>query len=110
MAELYPLGWNRIFYRATGFNEPAKVTVDLLDPCLVNHVNKELTKVSDVGDDVKGLYFFDYNFCCEGPYIAYFYEYNKEGEVIETWSQAYSIRKETKDGSKPFRGDNVINT
>lgn len=100
MAEIYLPGVNRIFYRATAFKEGLTVTVDLLDPDLNNHIDILLIEIKDV----KGLYYFDYNFR-EGPYIAYFYE---NGEGI--WSQAYSIRKERSRGFGSSCGNKVINT
>jgi hypothetical protein len=99
MAEIYPPGKNRIFYRATSFKIGLTVTADIIDPDLCSDCSIALTEVVDV----KGLYYFDYTFRV-GPYIVYFYE-----NGVETWSQAYSIRKDSK-GFRASPGSNVINT
>lgn len=99
MAEIYPPGVNRIFYRAKSFKEGLNVSADILDPDLNNHVSIPLIEINGV----KGLYYLDYNFR-EGSYILYFYE-----NGVETWSQAYSIRKESSKGFRASPGNNVIN-
>lgn len=97
MAEIYPPGKNRIFYRATSFKIGLEVKADIICPELCSDGVVILTEVTGV----KGLYYFDYVFKV-GPYIIYFYE-----NGVERWSQAYSIRKDSKGFRTP--GDNVIN-
>lgn len=99
MAEIYPPGINRIFYRATSFRIGLEIKANIIDPNLCSDIWMILTEITNV----KGLYYFDFNFSV-GPYIIYFYENN-----IEKWSQAYSIRKES-SGFRFSLGDNVINT
>lgn len=105
MAEIYPLGKNRIFYRPQGFVEGLTVTVDMIDPDLQDDDGVELTEFR------AGLYYFDYYFSIEGTYIGIFYEDGKKRT-----SQAFSTRKlparvdVTEGGFRPFLGDNVVNT
>lgn len=102
MAEQYEPGIQRIFYRAANFATDLIVTVNLVDPDLKNDVRIVLDEVDKEG--IPGLYCFEH-FFREGNYIAYFYE----GDELK-WSQAYSIRKESKGGFRSFLGSNVINT
>lgn len=114
MAEIYPLGLNRIFYRVSPTsNPPEKITVDLIednpDAALIRLLlnNKELIEVGAI----QGLYYFDADFPEAGTYIAVFYEWRGE-DKIEKASKAFSTRKlpvrdVTVTGSR-FLGENVI--
>lgn len=109
MAEIYPLGQNRIFYRTSPLSNPVEVTADLLDPDLNNHVHIVLEKVVDLDESIiPGLYYFEPFFSLEGTYIAIFYE-----DGVEKTSQAFSTRKiptvSEGGGFRSFRGENVIN-
>lgn len=105
MAEIYPLGENRIFYRTSTVPPPDKIEVDLLDPEL-NNDRIELTSVVDSkGLDISGLYYFEANFSKEGTYIAIFYE---NGSDIPRASQAFSTRRIPAEGEFKYKGLNVI--
>lgn len=104
MAEIYPLGKNRIFYRPQGFVEGLIVTVDMIDPRLKlnnQNDNDDMIMLIEFGE---GLYYFDYSFSLEGTYIGIFYENGKKRT-----SQAFSTRR-IPAATKPFifRGDQVI--
>ena len=114
MAAIYPLGTNRIFYKASpksNLDLPDKVTVDLIedniDPELINVVTIDLIAVVSVPT----LYYFEAEFLEAGTYIAVFYEWRDEVPV-EKASQAFSTRKIPTISSGGFRpsslGPNVI--
>lgn len=114
MAEIYPLGENRIFYRTNSKEQPDEVRADLLDPDLNNHVHLPLKKVVDVdGNVIPKLYYFNPFFSTEGTYIAIFCERIEEGEWIEKATQAFSTRRlptiSEGGGFRSSPGDNVIN-
>lgn len=83
MAERYPSGENRIFYRSIGFREGIVVTMDIISPSLSWNEGILLTEVG------KGLYFLDFDFYEDGTYGAVVYENGQE--VI---SQTYLISDE----------------
>ena len=104
MAEIYPLGKNRIFYRTRTLPVPGIVTVNIIDPNLNNDISTELIGV----DIVSGLFYFEATFSMEGTYVAIFYEDGKEKTA-----QAFSTRKlpavvEGRDRFRSSPGDNVI--
>lgn len=105
MAEIYPLGKNRIFYRTRTLPVPGVVIVNLIDPNLKNDISIELIGV----EIVSGLFYFEAIFSLEGTYIAIFYEDGKE-----KIAQSFSTRKlpavvEEIGRFRSFRGNNVIN-
>lgn len=80
MAENYPVGKNRIFYKATAFRENLVVTVDVLDPQFNKYCGIQLVEVDGMG----GLYYFDFTFEI-GTYLMVFYECGQK-----TVSQVYN--------------------
>jgi len=68
MAERYPPGHHRIFYRSTSFQEGLDVTAKLLSPDDV--WNDEVT-LEDVGN---GLYKLEVWFDKEGTWVGLFFE------------------------------------
>lgn len=83
MAEEYPVGKNRIFYRATAFKEGLDVKVNLLCPNLDNHKDIDLIEFEE------GIYYFDYDFRQEGVWVGVFFE-NGDKKT----SQNFRIRKD----------------
>jgi len=104
VAEIYPLGQNRIFYRPQGFTPDLDVWVVMVDTNLVRGEKKKLDKLDHKNE--LGLYYFWYTFSKEGTYVGIFYEGDKK-----VTSQAYSTRRLPTDGGfRSFLGNNVINT
>lgn len=68
MAERYPPGRHRIFYRSTSFQEGMSVSMKMLNP---DDVWSEEVELDDVGN---GLYKFEFLFNREGTWIGLFYE------------------------------------
>lgn len=99
MAEQYTPGLQRIFYKSTGLKEGLFIKVTLFDSALNNIAIYELIEAKNI----KGLYYFEHDFY-EGVYVAYFHENELEKAV-----QVYNIKDNIRGGSRPFRGDNVIN-
>jgi len=102
MAEIYPLGKNRIFYRPQGFIVGLLLTVDMINPRLKldnQNSNNDKLELIEFGD---GLYYFDYLFSLEGTYIGTFYE-----NGVKKTSQAFSTKR-IPAFSEPFRGPQVI--
>jgi len=103
MAEIYPLGKNRLFYKSASNINTGKLTVHLVDPDLIyTEVAIELIKV----EGVLGLYYFEATFSKEGTYIAIFYEDGRE-----KISQAFSTRRIPAEGVLRIvraKGPNVI--
>ena len=89
MAEIYPLGQNRIFYRPRRFVTGLEITVEIIDPGLKNHDEIPVEEL----EETPGLYSFVYDFTKEGTYIGIFYE---GGEKVT--SQAFSTRRIPTDG------------
>jgi len=81
VAEQYPPGVNRIFYKSTGFKEGLEIQVDILYPNMGNDAGIFLTEVGG------GLYYFDYNFPAVGIYAAVFWE-----NGIKRGAQVYNIK------------------
>ena len=98
MAEIYPLGENRIFYRTQGFIEDLFIAVTMTDPDLITAFTIFLTEFDG------GLYYFDYTFLKSGTYIGVFYE-----DGVKRTSQAFSTRRIPAKGMSTFLGSNVIN-
>ena len=105
MAEIYPLGQNRIFYKASKDKDGLVVTANIFDPSLEVKSHHVFTKVPET----QRIYSADVDFYTEGIWIAIFYEDEGEGAVEKT-VQAYNTKKfPTDTRSRPFLGDNVIN-
>ena len=64
----YRLGINRIIYQAPQFQTGLAITATMRSPALVKSEGIELTEIES------GLYFFDFDFTEEGPWIGMFYE------------------------------------
>ena len=82
MAEEYPLGQNRIFYRSTSFREGLQIIVDLLCPNLDNHKGIELVELGE------GIYYFDFDFTHEGVWVGVFFE-----DSVKRTSQNFRIKR-----------------
>lgn len=111
MAEQYSFGWNRIFYRSTGF-KGVLTKVDFLDPSLFNHIS--VNPIKNV-DDIVGLYYVEYTFDQEGIWVGIFeeeYTLDNGTKSVKKTSQNFRIVKEPefRGGFRLFLGDNVINT
>ncbi|MBE3102110.1 MAG: hypothetical protein IMZ47_07590 [Firmicutes bacterium] len=107
MAELYPCGIQRIFYR-TSVREILAIRVKMLDPSLGDGGIRYYSLIKVPG--TLATYFADVNFYAEGIWIAVFYENGVERTV-----QAYSTKKvsitggsTTVTGNAGSRGPNVI--
>ena len=102
MAELYPTGEQRIFYRATSDSVDLIVTAVMFDPSL--NFSYSLDNFHRLQDRIFSALF---NFNIEGIWIAVFYE-----NGIEKATQAYNTKKIPAVGEfKPShtgRGPNVI--
>lgn len=102
MAEIYPIGQNRIFYRSQGFTPGLNISVEMLDPELEMGSRDDLDETEH-----PGLYYFDYVFLLEGTYIGIFYE--GDDRIA---SQAFSTRNLPTDlGSNisgRYKGPNVL--
>ncbi len=101
MAEQYPPGVNRIFYKSTGFIEGLTVSVDILYPDMNDDDGIILIEVGG------GLYYFDYDFPSIGVYAAVFYE-----DGVKRCPQVYNIRREsgaTGGGLVMRFGNGIIN-
>jgi len=99
MAEIYPLGSNRIVYRSTNFAGGLGIFVDLYGPDGLRMPSVPLTELGE------GLYYFEFTFSKLGIYTGLFYE-----NGTKRTSQNFNIRGNPDGGFRPFRGDNVINT
>jgi len=102
MAELYPIGEQRIFYRATSDSDDLIVSAVIFDPSLVFSYSLTGTDFCKLKDRIYSTLF---TFDVEGIWIAIFYE-----NGVETATQAYNTKKlpaigEFKGGNK---GPNVI--
>jgi hypothetical protein len=97
MAENYPPGWRRIWYKSGGFKEGLNVTVDFLSPSLGKF--EDLALVEESG----GRYYLDFEFNEYGDWIGTIYE---NGEKVSC--QAYWIYSPSRGGGD--RGPGVINT
>lgn len=65
---IYPLGTQRVFYRAADWATGVSVTAKFRYPDLSEGSILELTEIGD------GFYYVDHEFETEGPYIWIFYE------------------------------------
>ena len=101
MAERYPLGVGRIFYRAKVFATGRTVTMDILNPSLKW---MEGIKLMEIGE---GLYYIDFNFAMKGTYMAIFYE-GGEKVISQNFFVNYEPAREHLAGGS-FRGSFVIN-
>jgi hypothetical protein len=68
MAEDYPPGLSRLWYRSSGFKEGQIVTADFRDPHLKKYLGLNFVEAGD------GLYYLDYQFRTLGIHIAIIYE------------------------------------
>lgn len=118
MAQLYPIGLQRLFYKVTTAdttlaaieNNTLIVTAKIFDPDLVlcdsilfDHLESKSL-----------LYFTEFEFYKEGIWIATFYEDIGDGKgPIEKAFQAYNTKKILVEGefkiSGKYKGPNVIN-
>ena len=107
MAEIYPLGKNRLFYKTSSKSLPDEVTADLIDSELNKLPNLLLKSV----ENVPGLYYFEPFFSKEGTYIVIYYEWRiGDPTPTEKTSQGFSTRRiPAESRPRPYPGDNVIN-
>jgi len=102
VAELYPLGIQRIFYKASNDGNLI-VTAKIFDPNLGIKNHYTFTKVLGTNQ----IYFADVDFYTEGIWIAVFYENGEEKAI-----QAYNTKKILVEGEFKLRdgnkGPNVI--
>lgn len=101
MAELYPPGVQRIYYKATG-DDDLEVTATLLDPSLIIENHHVFSRVPGTSR----IYYADVNFYTEGIWVAIFKENGVEKVV-----QAYNTKKIPAEGEFRMRGNkgpNVI--
>lgn len=82
MAEHYPPGLQRLWYRATGFNEGMVVKGDFKGPGGIQHTGLTFT------EDSGGLYFLDYDFPVVGSYVVVISE-----NGVKKTSQNFLIEK-----------------
>lgn len=78
MAERYPPGHHRLFYRATAFQTGLTVSAKMLGP---DDVWSDEFELEDVGN---GLYRFEFYFKQEGTWVGLFYE-NGEKKVSQNF-------------------------
>lgn len=64
----YPLGQNRLIYKAPGFTTGISISVIMWSPSTVKSASLPLTELEE------GFYYFDFNFSEVGPWIGLFYE------------------------------------
>jgi len=101
VAELYPPGIQRIYYKAVKDTDDLIITAKILDP---NYPNSEVVnlptfeKVSEVGR----IYFTEINFYMEGIWIAVFSEND-----VETAVQAYNTKRIPSEVKR--RSGNLLN-
>jgi len=109
VAEIYPLGKNRLFYKTSSKYLPDEVTADLIDSELNKLTNLLLKSV----ENVPGLYYFEPFFSKEGTYIVIYYEWRiGDPAPTEKTSQGFSTRRIPAEVEvkirKGDRGPNVI--
>jgi len=101
MAELYPLGVQRIFYRASNDSDLI-VKAKLYDPNFVIDEEVYFSKL----EGSRRIYYGDVNFYVEGIWLAIFYEND-----VEVTTQVYNTKKISAAGDFTFlggKGPNVI--
>jgi len=98
MAEKYPPGLVRLWYRATGFKEGIKVTGDFRGPEGIRDIALEFEEEGD------GIYFLDYHFPMVGSYVGIFLE-----DGIKKVSQNFNIEEPFRGGRLILRGSNLLN-
>jgi len=94
MAERYPPGRHRIFYRSTSFQSGLDVTVIMLGP---DDVWTDEVPLEDVGN---GLYRLDYLFNREGTWVGLFSE-----DGVKKVTQNFLVLRERPKNL----GNNVVN-
>lgn len=94
MAERYPPGRHKIYYRSTGFQEGVTVTAELLSPS--GEWLEEVT-LDDMG---KGLYQMVVNFTQAGTWVGLFSE-----DGMRKLSQNFFVCRER----TTFPGHNLLN-
>jgi len=94
VAELYPPGIQRIYYKAT-ISDNLVVTAKLLDFNLLDSSLYDFQKVPGT----EKIYYADVDFCVEGIWLAIFYENGEEKTV-----QVYNTKKLPAEGEINFRG------
>ena len=94
MAELYPMGLQRIFYKASR-NGNFNVEASVRSPDLSSATQYSFSKL----EGTERIYFSDVDFFTEGIWIAIFYENGEEKQV-----QAYNTKKLPSEVEVTFRG------
>lgn len=97
MAELYPSGVQRIFYKASKSGN-LNVTAKIFDPNLEIENHHIFVKVPGT----VRIYYADVNFYTEGIWIAVFYENGDEKTV-----QAYNTKRIPVEGEFKVRGGDL---
>ena len=95
MAERYPPGPVRLWYRATGFAEGVNVVGDFRGPGGIRDMGLTFTEDSD------GMYYLEYNFTMAGSYALMMFE-----DGVKKTSQNFLIEKLPSGG---LRGSNLLN-
>jgi hypothetical protein len=82
MAEDYPLGTSKLWYRSTRFKEGLVVTADFRGPDLIKYSGLSFEEARE------GLYYLDYTFQTSGIHIVIIYE-----NGIKVTSQNFRITR-----------------
>lgn len=94
MAERYPPGRHKIYYRASAFQEGLTVSVKMLNP---NDIWSDDMELMDVGN---GLYRFEILFDISGTWVGLFSE-----DGVRKLSQNFFVYREISKGT----GRNLLN-